>query len=137
MGQTPTIAFKTSLLAQAELSNLSQLIYLAHVCAELKPAGEATLKYDRSIVRILIFQAHAEILTYPAGRLSLSILADQDLLPQIVFVTTEVDPWSKVGGLADVLSALPPALAARQSSCHPHCASPFICVARTLPLSQG
>lgn len=32
---------------------------------------------------------------------------------QLVFVTTEVSPWSKVGGLGDVLGALPVALAAR------------------------
>lgn len=32
---------------------------------------------------------------------------------QVVFITTEVAPYSKVGGLADVLAALPPALAAR------------------------
>jgi granule-bound starch synthase len=31
----------------------------------------------------------------------------------LVFITTEVAPWSKVGGLADVLAALPAALAAR------------------------
>eukprot|EP00775_Hariotina_reticulata_P012719 gene12719-12849_t len=31
----------------------------------------------------------------------------------VVFVTTEVAPWSKVGGLGDVMSALPAALAAR------------------------
>lgn len=34
-------------------------------------------------------------------------------LLQIVFVTTEVAPWSKVGGLGDVMAALPAALAAR------------------------
>ncbi|EFN52277.1 hypothetical protein CHLNCDRAFT_54504, partial [Chlorella variabilis] len=33
--------------------------------------------------------------------------------PQVVFVATECGPWCKVGGLADVLAALPPALAAR------------------------
>lgn len=33
---------------------------------------------------------------------------------QVVFVTTEVAPWSKSGGLADVLSGLPAALAARR-----------------------
>ncbi|KAL4423951.1 hypothetical protein ABPG75_001252 [Micractinium tetrahymenae] len=32
---------------------------------------------------------------------------------KVVFVATECGPWSKVGGLADVLAALPPALAAR------------------------
>ncbi|BDA40737.1 probable granule-bound starch synthase 1, chloroplastic/amyloplastic [Coccomyxa sp. Obi] len=32
---------------------------------------------------------------------------------QLIFVTTEVAPWSKVGGLADVMQALPPALASR------------------------
>ena len=32
---------------------------------------------------------------------------------QLVFVTTEVAPFSKVGGLADVCKALPTALAAR------------------------
>ena len=32
---------------------------------------------------------------------------------KIVFVATEVAPWSKVGGLADVMAALPAALAAR------------------------
>jgi hypothetical protein len=34
-------------------------------------------------------------------------------LLQVVFVGTEVAPWSKVGGLGDVMSALPAALAAR------------------------
>ena len=34
-------------------------------------------------------------------------------LCQVVFVATEVAPWSKVGGLGDVLAALPIALAAR------------------------
>ncbi len=33
--------------------------------------------------------------------------------PQVVFITTEIAPWSKVGGLADVLAGLPAALAAR------------------------
>lgn len=33
--------------------------------------------------------------------------------PQVVFVTTEVAPWSKVGGLGDVMAALPSALASR------------------------
>jgi hypothetical protein len=33
--------------------------------------------------------------------------------PQVVFVCTEVAPWSQVGGLADVAAALPAALAAR------------------------
>lgn len=32
---------------------------------------------------------------------------------QVVFVTTEIAPWSKTGGLGDVLAALPAALAAR------------------------
>jgi hypothetical protein len=32
---------------------------------------------------------------------------------QIVFVSTEIAPWSKVGGLGDVLATLPVALAAR------------------------
>ena len=32
---------------------------------------------------------------------------------QVVFVATEVAPWSKVGGLGDVMAALPAALAAR------------------------
>lgn len=37
---------------------------------------------------------------------------------QLVFVATEVSPWSKVGGLGDVLSALPLELASR---CVPQC----------------
>lgn len=32
---------------------------------------------------------------------------------QVVFVATEVAPWSKVGGLGDVMAALPAALASR------------------------
>ncbi|KAI8462947.1 MAG: starch synthase catalytic domain-containing protein, partial [Monoraphidium minutum] len=32
---------------------------------------------------------------------------------KVVFVTTEVAPWSQVGGLGDVMAALPAALAAR------------------------
>ncbi|KAH7621787.1 hypothetical protein Ndes2526B_g02606 [Nannochloris sp. 'desiccata'] len=32
---------------------------------------------------------------------------------RVVFISTEVAPWSKVGGLADVLASLPTALAAR------------------------
>ena len=34
-------------------------------------------------------------------------------LYSIIFVTSEVEPWSKTGGLGDVAGALPPALAAR------------------------
>ncbi|KAI8114016.1 hypothetical protein M9434_002142 [Picochlorum sp. BPE23] len=34
---------------------------------------------------------------------------------RVVFLSTEVSPWSKVGGLADVISALPKALAGIQS----------------------
>lgn len=37
--------------------------------------------------------------------------------PQVVFVTTEVAPWSQVGGLGDVMAALPAALAARWAFC--------------------
>ena len=51
MGQTRTLAYETSLLAQAELSKLLQFIYLAHVCAEVKLAGEATLEY----ISVLVF----------------------------------------------------------------------------------
>lgn len=36
---------------------------------------------------------------------------------QAVFVTTEVAPWSKSGGLGDVLEALPVALAGRGLAC--------------------
>jgi hypothetical protein len=32
---------------------------------------------------------------------------------QVVFVSTEVAPWSKAGGVGDVMAALPAALAAR------------------------
>ena len=32
---------------------------------------------------------------------------------QVVFVATEVAPWSKTGGLADVMGALPTQLAAK------------------------
>lgn len=32
---------------------------------------------------------------------------------QVVFVSTEVAPWSKTGGLGDVMAALPASLAAR------------------------
>jgi len=44
--------------------------------------------------------------------------ADSPPLPppqplQVVFVTTEVAPWSKVGGLGDVMASLPTALASR------------------------
>jgi hypothetical protein len=39
--------------------------------------------------------------------------ADASGAMQVVFVATEVAPWSKVGGLGDVMAALPAALAAR------------------------
>ncbi len=42
------------------------------------------------------------------------------VLLQVVFVSTEVSPWSKVGGLGDVMGALPVALAARQVTPHTH-----------------
>ncbi len=35
------------------------------------------------------------------------------IAPQVVFVTTELAPWSKTGGLADVIGALPAQLADR------------------------
>jgi hypothetical protein len=47
----------------------------------------------------------------PLPSLTPSLLAPS--LCQVVFVATEVAPWSKVGGLGDVLAALPVALAAR------------------------
>lgn len=37
---------------------------------------------------------------------------EMETRPLVVFVSTEVAPWSKVGGLADVVAALPKALAA-------------------------
>ena len=39
--------------------------------------------------------------------------ADKSGAMQVVFVATEVAPWSKVGGLGDVMAALPAALASR------------------------
>ena len=41
------------------------------------------------------------------------ILMDNGGPTQVVFVATEVAPWSKTGGLGDVVSALPIALARR------------------------
>lgn len=44
---------------------------------------------------------------------SISECTDSNNTVQIVFATTEVAPWSKVGGLGDVMGALPVALANR------------------------
>jgi hypothetical protein len=53
----------------------------------------------------------------PVAALRTTQLRSSPLRPscpaQVVFVTTEVAPWSQVGGLGDVMAALPAALAAR------------------------
>lgn len=44
----------------------------------------------------------------------------------LVFVTCEVGPWSKTGGLGDVLGGLPPAMAVSDCSYFPFFSSVFI-----------
>ena len=56
---------------------------------------------------------------------------------QVVFVSTEVSPWSKVGGLGDVMAALPVALAARRALSSPHPPYYRQCAAQTLSLAIG
>lgn len=45
--------------------------------------------------------------------LAVHIASEATVHVQVVFVTTEVAPWSKAGGLGDVMAALPAALAAK------------------------
>jgi hypothetical protein len=67
------------------------------------PAGAAVVP-DRCLTR----RAWPRLTWRPGPR-----PAHAPIGPQVVFVTTEVAPWSQVGGLGDVMASLPAALAAR------------------------
>lgn len=57
--------------------------------------------------KVLAKQAKREALESPKRRPSSLIVCGMN----IIFVGTEVGPWSKTGGLGDVLGGLPPAMA--------------------------
>lgn len=64
--------------------------------------------------RLVVCFAAAPVLLPQRSRTSTRTHCQTHKAPmRVVFVTTEVAPWSKVGGLADVMGALPAALAAR------------------------
>ncbi|XP_022856059.1 granule-bound starch synthase 1, chloroplastic/amyloplastic-like [Olea europaea var. sylvestris] len=66
---------------------------------QLRTNAKVTAKQSRSIVKKI-----------SAGRPSGTIICGTGM--SLVFVAAEVGPWSKTGGLGDVLGGLPPAMAA-------------------------